>query len=188
MLPDDSLWWIRAMPGEMHFRIMENCEHSLATCVPDVLESLLTFHLSVMRNYTRPVYKFDLQGDSITLRVAPEHVQPVEVNKWSCVSPTNTSRDIRWAICKQPCDPFNFKPTERLIMSQKETLQPTSPGVWTATQSAHPDGNWTTYFIEVKFPGRQALTYFEISSSVQVVPNTYPGPECHGADCYSKLV
>ena len=60
-----------------------------------------------------------------------------------------------------------------------------------------PNGKWTAFFVDLEYENMESskrlgwpinLGHFEFTTSVSVVPNTYPYPECYGDSCFGKLV
>ena len=81
-------------------------------------------------------------------------------------------------------------------------LSETSPGSQTYTAHMEPtNGKWTAFFVDLQYEkqeeeseGRGSLgwpynnQHFEFTTTVSIIPNTYPYPECYGDSCFGKLV
>jgi hypothetical protein len=57
------------------------------------------------------------------------------------------------------------------------------------------DGRWKAFFIDVEFKTETALGWpvdrygtLEFTTGVNIVPNTFPYPDCQGAECQGALV
>ena len=87
------------------------------------------------------------------------------------------------------------------ILWSKEALSETAAGTGTyvAHQDAPSGGRWTAFFVDVQFTSgegeRNMLGWpvlgkqtFEFTSEVSIVPNTFPFPDCAGANCSGHLV
>jgi hypothetical protein len=46
---------------------------------------------------------------------------------------------------------------------------------------------WEGFFIQVNFPGPDG-SVLELTTETQIIPDTYPTGECHGDECYGKIV
>jgi len=80
-------------------------------------------------------------------------------------------------------------------------LEETSPGSkeWKAHMEPPPDGKWIAFFVDLQYKKSDEQLpkglgwpfnnqHFEFTTSVSIVPNTYPYPECHAASCFGQLV
>jgi len=58
--------------------------------------------------------------------------------------------------------------------------------VYSATVE-HPMSGWEAFFIQANFPGPDG-TALELTTETQIIPDTYPIPDCSGAGCIGTLV
>ena len=50
-----------------------------------------------------------------------------------------------------------------------------------------PLSGWYGFFIQITFPGLED-SVLEISTEVNVIPETFPYPDCYREQCYGNLV
>jgi hypothetical protein len=51
----------------------------------------------------------------------------------------------------------------------------------------NPINCWEGFFIQVNFPGPDG-SVLELTTETQIIPDTYPTDDCHGDECYGKIV
>ena len=63
---------------------------------------------------------------------------------------------------------------------------------WIAHQETREDGRYVGFYVSVHFDVTTGVAdgdgSMEFSTTVSVVPNDFPYPECFGADCLGTLV
>ena len=59
--------------------------------------------------------------------------------------------------------------------------------VFVAAFDAPADDVWRAFYMEFKFDGPGVFPFI-FTTQVQIVPFTYPFPNCHGEGCRGKLV
>ena len=148
-----------------------------------------------------------VQIDSATL---PEGVAVKSVDMWHATTCNSERRDFRvvcngWGPTGDKCLPCGVKVkglcANAKILWSKEALSETAAGTGTyvAHQDAPSGGRWTAFFVDVQFTSgegeRNMLGWpvlgkqtFEFTSEVSIVPNTFPFPDCAGANCSGHLV
>jgi hypothetical protein len=46
---------------------------------------------------------------------------------------------------------------------------------------------WFAFFIQLHFPGVED-TFLDVTTETNIIPETYPFPDCSGESCYGTLV
>lgn len=177
--------------------------------VPMNIEERNAKSLKLMDFSNIPRYSWTIDPESGDIILTTEEA-PTSVDMWYATTCNNHRRDFRILNLDDPCtcgiDLENFC-SNLFVFWKKEPLVETFPGslTWIAHQDAPLFGRWTAFFVDVQFNGPKpnipgASEYiehswpigsdgtYEFSTTVSVVPNTFPYPECHGEDCYGELV
>ena len=99
-------------------------------------------------------------------------------------------RDFRLVI-GDPEHPGKAIPNPVLWKSDKtviSTVQTKTTITYTAAISKPiPNSGWTGFFFQLSFPGLEG-TVLQISSEVNIIPETFPFPDCYQASCAGTLV
>ncbi len=155
-------------------------------------------------------------GD-IVVRQTSNHT-PIQVTVWSAETANGRRRDFRVlngdnaTQCKADGGLFVKHMCANLrVLWKRKTLEGVN-GTWTATMDPPADGKWGAFFVHFEFEGpkqtqggavvmadvsttRRRLDWpisvdgrYQMTTSVSVVPQTYPFEECRGEGCLGKLV
>ncbi len=188
-MPDDQRYWAHDMPGEMNLLLVKNAEHSEATGVLEIVESISSFVSAVQANYARPNYTWhiDEATGNITLYTP---VPPKSVSVWSADSALGVSegrRDFRWAaINATPCIVKVFGACIRPILWSESEPVEVAPNTYMAHFEPPQDG-WKEFLMEVHWENPTGPTDFVFTTPASAVPNTLPFPDCHGEACKGTL-
>ena len=218
LLPDDTTFWWTKMQGKNDFLMVPNAEHSEATGVLELLPAVSTFLRGIQRGIdgsSRPTIAWEIQKGSgdIVVKQTSNHV-PIKVSVWSAVTANSRRRDFRilngdnktqcnadgGLFVKNMC--ANLK-----VLWKRRTLQRGEDGNWTARMQPPADGKWAAFFVHFEFEGpkqdgmgtfqrsRRLLDWpvsidgrYQMTTSVSVIPQTYPFEDCHGEGCLGSLV
>lgn len=205
MMDWTNIWYDEFIAdGETHLLIAPNSEHSLATGIPEVVESMGAMISSLAEGHTReerPSFTFERDNatGTIVVTVADGHY-PTEVTLRHSQTLQTKRRDFRWVRlaspeagnCTLPDIPLK-KPIFGAnclvpIVWYTDVIEKQN-GVYTATPPKPKDGHWVGYFVELKFlSGTKAISKFHFSTPGYTFPDTLPFPDCHGAQCAGTLV
>ncbi len=157
-VPDSWQFYWDDAPGPKWLRYMPNVGHGLDH--KEAYASLTAFYANVVTGAPIPNYTFAIEGEGIVVaRVLPasngETIQPTEVKLWQATNPK--ARDYRGATAKY----------EATSVTAQE------PGVYRATVAKPADG-WTSYFLELTFPGPFPETPFKFTSGIRSMPDSTP--------------
>eukprot|EP01062_Namystynia_karyoxenos_P007973 TRINITY_DN1280_c0_g1_i1.p1 TRINITY_DN1280_c0_g1~~TRINITY_DN1280_c0_g1_i1.p1 ORF type:complete len:532 (+),score=208.14 TRINITY_DN1280_c0_g1_i1:67-1596(+) len=201
MMEWTNLWWDQ-MPGEKHLTIANNAEHSMATGVFEMLETLVNTISSIYHNGTRPSWSFtvDQEAGEFTVRI-PQGQEHGKVVLRHAQTISKVRRDFRWARLANPENGNCTLPEIHLkkpilfganciepIVWTGTTLNETAPGEWKVKVDA-PASGWKGYYVEAYFPSDRGIpTEYRMTTPGMVWPNTYPHADCTKAACTGHLV
>jgi len=202
MFEQTNLWWDQ-MPGEKYLTIANNAEHSMATGIVELLQTVANTIASVFHSGKRPEWSFTADQSSGVITVNIPSTQPhgkVVLRHANTLS--KVRRDFRWARLANTengnCT-FPEIALKKPILFGANCLEPivwlgtdlneTAPGVYSASVPA-PKSGWTGYYVEAYFPSDQGLkSEYQFTTPGMVWPNTYPFPDCTGGEsCLGHLV
>ena len=145
----------------------------------------------------------DPQTGDITVR---SEVRPVGVHVWHASTCNPHRRDWRIANLDDPC-PCNFGleiPGEDLcpnlaVLWASDPLEETEPGslTWVAHKRPPIDGRYLAFYVSLSFntttgPSKEwpagQVGVMDLSTTVSVVPNTFPYQDCTGQECLATLL
>ena len=107
--------------------------------------------------------------------------KPSSVVMWHATTLDGKRRDFRLLTGPNPS-----KPTPHPVVWFSEDVKQIDDNTYLASKSI-PEIGWTAFFIQATFAGPRA-TVFEVTTQVNIVPNTFPFPDCHGSGCRGTLV
>ncbi|KAL5496935.1 hypothetical protein EMCRGX_G013313 [Ephydatia muelleri] len=182
-LPDDSYYFWDALQGDKYIRTLPNAEHSCAGHVMSLILDARAFYLSILLGASRPVMKWSLNqtsdGGYITLDTDRK---PSTVYLYVATTLSSERRDFR-LFCGIP-DPN--KPTPQPVFWFSYPVDPQPSGQYVAKVD-NPLKGWRAFFLQATFPGPQDSVY-EFTTQVNIIPNTFPYPDCSGRSCLGKLL
>jgi PhoPQ-activated pathogenicity-related protein len=181
---DDSYYFWSALKGEKYIRVLPNAEHSCAGHFTSLFFDARAFYYSIMLNVPRPAMKWTMEsnadGGTITMSV---DTKPTEVLVYHATTLQNHRRDFRLLIGI----PDPSKPVPQPVFWFNEKLSPEANGTYVARMSVPEEGGWRAFLIQATFAGPKD-TVFEFTTQVNIIPNTFFYPDCHGAGCKGHLL
>ena len=158
-VPDSSQFYWDELQGPKWIRTMPNVGHGLEE--HEAYRNLASFYHANIAGLPTPNYEFSVDKDGvITVKLLPaadgEVKQPSAVKLWAANNPK--ARDFRG-------DRAKYIDT---------ALQPVEKDTYRAKPETPKEG-FTSYFIELTFPGPVAETPFTFTSGVRVTPDVLPG-------------
>ncbi len=154
-LPDSWQFYYKDLKGEKYLRYVPNSDHGV-TRRTDAAESLATYYESVIKNWKRPEFDWNISPEgkiSVTCKD-----KPVAVKLWTATNPD--ARDFR---------------LEKIGPAYKSTdVAANADGTYTV-QLEKPAQGFTAGFVEMTFatPGG---SNWKFTTGVKVVPDVYPFP------------
>lgn len=199
-MPDDQRFWGKDMPADMHFLLVKNAEHSMATGLLELLPSAGAFAMSVQHNWTRPVITWDINEPNGAVTFNADRA-PATVDITFCDSADGVSkgrRDFRWAALNVSSCPVKvFGACVRPLLWETLSGAQATPYLvqnnatsFTATMPM-PDGaeagKWRAFTMELTFKTPDPSKDFLFTIPASVIPFTTPFPMCSGEACHSAL-
>merc|ERR1711871_819786 len=197
--------WYSKLTGEKHLLIAPNSEHSLASGIPEILDTMTAMIKSIAEGHgesNRPNfdYSYDPSNGEITVTIPPglEHGKVVLRHAQTISTERSNFRWIRSANNNsQPCKLPEIKLKNEVfgggncvvpIIWLGKTLDPVSPGVYKATPPEPKEGHWTGYYVEVYFPSdTEVRPEYQFTTPGWAWPNTLPFKDCHAETCIGRL-
>ncbi|CAF1002204.1 unnamed protein product [Rotaria sordida] len=194
-LPDneDAFWYdLQVATGGSFLRRIPNAEHSCAGHEISIFFTMRSFYLSIYDNRPLPSFKWTKTSNNthgyiravVDFSVGPK---PINVLGYHARTLNNKRRDFRLVIAdpnhpgKVMANPVIWLKNDVVIEAQTPTTT-----VYSVT-IANPLSGWEAFFIQANFPGPDG-TALELTTETQIIPDTYPTSDCHGADCKGTLV
>eukprot|EP00118_Oscarella_pearsei_P016366 m.155297 g.155297 ORF g.155297 m.155297 type:complete len:483 (+) comp38666_c0_seq1:42-1490(+) len=182
-MPDDTLFYGRELPGETYYRMIPNAEHSCAGHAISLMLGMTAFFLSVVENYPRPEMWWNMtrtaEGGAITLH---SPTKPLSIQMWHATTiDENRRRDFRLLF-----DPSHAEPIIHPVIWFEASVTQTTEGTYYAERS-NPKLGWTAFFIQVTYeaPLESDMMF---TTQVNIIPDTFPYPDCHGEGCRGSLI
>eukprot|EP00045_Choanoeca_perplexa_P003730 m.33128 g.33128 ORF g.33128 m.33128 type:complete len:491 (+) comp12198_c0_seq1:30-1502(+) len=191
-LDDNYMWWDElAQYGESHLIFIKNAEHSLATGIVEVVKTVSSFAHDICAKRARPTmsWKFGRNADNTSAWInLTTSEKPKKVTIRHADTLNHTRRDWRLVTGDNPC------PT---IAVDGGCIQPVlwfgEPAIQEddthySGEMAFPDAGWRAWFLEVEFDAPVGIFPYIWSTQVDIIPETFPFPDCHGEGCRGILV
>jgi len=127
---------------------------------------------------------------------------PKSVHLWRATTCNDARRDFRLVNNDDPCDcglaVMDYCINLSILWSSLQ-LEETSPGslTWVAHQDPPSDGRWRAFFVDLQFDTQEESSHgwptgkdgiLEFTTSISIVPDTFPFSDCEGDDCLGDLV
>jgi PhoPQ-activated pathogenicity-related protein len=164
----------------------------------------------------RPIINWTIAktGD-ITVTQMSDHI-PIQVSMWSAETATNKRRDFRILsadnVTECKASGGVFVKSKNLCANlksfwKKRNLEKNKDGTWTASMPLPAGGKWGAFFVHMEYEGpstavehsapveRRRLDWpvsqdgrYQMTTTVSIIPQTYPFEDCHGEACLGELV
>jgi len=148
-----------------------------------------------------PRFNWTIDSNNGDITVQSEK-KPKSVHLWHASTCNDERRDFRMLNNDDPCDCGVVALNQCLnlrILWVAEELEETSPGslTWVAHKRAPVDGRWMAFFVDLQFDSTSKRIsgwptgedgVLEFTTSISVVPDIFPFPDCSGDECLGELV
>lgn len=189
MPDDDSVWWTD-MPEPKKRLMVQNAEHSLATGLFEVLDSVVSWTAGFIAGVKEPSMAWTISADGSNITLTTDTV-PSQVNMWIGHTTSKTQRDFRLITGQNPCKGIVVSgKCLNLYFWNKKSLAPSAgnPYEFVASVDIPAAGEgWTGFLIEAQFNSSFSTPYM-FTTQASLVPHSLPFPDCHGAGCLGTLV
>ncbi|KAK2192423.1 hypothetical protein NP493_31g00002 [Ridgeia piscesae] len=178
-LPDDSHLFFSQIPGPKYMLMLPNRDHSLIPFL-DALAAMKAFAVGVATGFKFPRVSWQLietpTGGKIVFNSSD--VKPTHISSYAAVTATADRRDFRAN--------YGVKARPSYVFWYQYNVVDEGNGIYVA-EFDKPDKGWLGFLVEAVYKGPfgHPLT---LTSEVNIIPNTFPYPPCHGEGCYETLV
>jgi len=191
-LDDNYFWWDNVTQyGESHLIFIKNAEHSLVTGLVEVVKTISSFVHDVIANETRPemTWKFGRNADNTSAWInltTSEKPKQVKI-RWADTL-NHTRRDWRLVTGENPCPTISVEGgcVQPVLWQGKDATQ--IDDTHFSGEMAFPDAGFRAWFLEVEFDAPVGVFPYIFSTQVDIVPDYYPFPDCHGEACRGTLL
>jgi len=171
----------------------------------ETLDDRAAVSLELMEQALVPRFNWTIQSNGDIVVKAMD--SPISVHMWHATTCNDLRRDFRIVNLDSPCRcgiPVDGMCGNLRVVWTPQELQETHPGslTWVAHRQPPPDGKWTAFFVDLKFdgpkPGHGPIAghgwpfgrdgTFQFTTTVSVIPNTFPFDDCQGQDCLGELL
>ncbi|XP_059147484.1 autocrine proliferation repressor protein A-like [Physella acuta] len=182
-LPDDSYYYFDQLPEPKFLRVVPNAEHSMTGHrMSDVL-AIQSFYLNILENATYPTIKWVKSSTALSGSITVTTSRPPsKVTVYYAHTLDDKRRDFRLAVKS----PNSMDPLVHPVLWLNKSANQISSTQYQASIDK-PLFGWAGFFIQVQFAGVKGST-LEFTTEVNIVPDTFPFPDCSGASCYGTLV
>ncbi|XP_048760078.1 autocrine proliferation repressor protein A-like isoform X1 [Ostrea edulis] len=182
--PDDARYYFDQLEGPKYLRKLPNAEHSCAGHEISILFSLRAFFLQVITNtpFPRMTWKKEITKNGGKITLATDR-KPRTVDVFYARTQDGKRRDFRLLVAS-PDDPRKAYPHP--VIWFNDMAQELGNNTFVAAYDNPPEG-WLAFFIQVSFDGVSDAR-LEFTTEAQIIPDTFPFPECHGSGCRGTLV
>ncbi|XP_055877302.1 autocrine proliferation repressor protein A-like [Biomphalaria glabrata] len=182
-LPDDSYYYFDQLPGPKFLRIVPNAEHSMKGHLMSDILALHSFYLTILENATFPTMSWTRSSTSINGKIMlTTSVEPIKVTMYYAKTLDGIRRDFRLVVK----DPNSQNPMVHPVVWLNGEVQKINATQYMAVVD-RPIVGWAAFFIQVHFNGPKGST-LEFTTEVNIVPDTFPFPDCSGTSCVGSLV
>ncbi|XP_025076722.1 autocrine proliferation repressor protein A-like [Pomacea canaliculata] len=183
-LPDDSHYYYDNLNQPTYLRILPNAEHSCAGHEISLFFDLRAFYLSVVTGEPLPKLSWTRQATSTGgfIRVATDRT-PNTIRAYFAKTLDGLRRDFRLLVASED-DPT--KPTPHPVVWHYTPVKALGNNTYLA-EFDNPEEGWLAFFIQMTFKG-VADAVLEFTTEAQIIPDTFPFPDCVGPTCLGTLV
>eukprot|EP01147_Barroeca_monosierra_P005306 gene5306-7078_t len=199
---DDNWFWWGELKGETHLLMVHNAEHSLATNLVEVIEGISSFTHDVLADVPRPSMTWNMTnsttGGSIVLETSEE---PSRVTVRWADTLNHTRRDWRLVIGSENCPYIKVSGNciQPVLWSKEDAVK--IDATHYKVEFDVPPAGWRAFLLDVssnltapallqpvQFKARAGKIPHVFTSQVNIIPNVYPFPPCHGEGCRGQLL
>lgn len=182
-LPDDSYYYYDKLPEPKYLRIIPNAEHSLTGHQLSYLLTIKGFFLNILENQAFPNVTWVRTANAIGGQIIVTTSRPPRnVTVYHARTLSDGRRDFRLAVMDQNTK----KPIPHPVLWQSGAAKQNSPTQFQA-DFERPLKGWTAFYIQLEFDGSKGST-LEFTTEVNIIPDTFPFPDCVGQTCQGTLV
>ncbi|XP_052266498.1 autocrine proliferation repressor protein A-like isoform X2 [Dreissena polymorpha] len=159
-MPDDSRFYFDDLKGEIYFRMAPNMDHTLNPFENNTALGIRSFYISIMKNIPLPKMNWKLQMTSTGGKIS-----------------LITEKRPAAVVCYHATTTDGKRKDFRLFRLNNDNVPALNQVIWHKA-----DVNQTVTFAGL------ADSVLEFTTQTLIIPDTYPFPDCHGAECRGTLV
>lgn len=182
-LPDDSHYFFDQLKNVKYMRVIPNSGHSVSIQEAMYDRTLEGFYFNILEKAQFPNVTWVLNqtssGGRITARTSRV---PKTVTVYYATTTDGVRRDFRQHILDRTTGTATVNP----VFWFYDNATQTSALDYQADMT-NPATGWLAFFIEFTFDGAKNST-LEITTEINIIPDTFPFPDCSGEACYGTLV
>nr|KAG5691328.1 hypothetical protein BaRGS_014027 [Batillaria attramentaria] len=184
-LPDDSHYYFNNLTKPTYLRILPDAEHSCAGHEISLFFTMRAFFLSAVTGTPLPKMNWTREATPTggIIRLTTDR-PPLTVLTFFAKTISTERRDFRLLVAS-PDDPT--KPWPQPVVWHSRETEYLGNNTFQATFD-NPTQGWLGFFIQVTFEGVDDGAVLEFTTESQIIPDTFPFPECSGASCFGTLV
>jgi len=197
LLPAVNTWVIEILNAHNTLKSMYSGRRPLVKTIDE--RNAASIELMTISQIPHFNWTIDTTTGDITVQ---SDKRPKSVRLWHARTCNDKRRDYRMINNDDPCDCGLTVEDHCLnlrILWVPEELEETSPGslTWIAHKTPPTDGRWRAFFVDLQFaaPSYKSSGWpvgedgtLEFTTSVSVVPDTFPFNDCSGEECLGQLV
>lgn len=184
-----SYFWDE-MPGEKHFILLPNAEHSMGTALLTLSSDIRAFFSYIVTEQPRPAIEYDIINSNttgkITMKVTSGNDELAFVEVWHARTQNRTARDFRLVTC------FDIEKCFQPVFWVEKMLTPDSTGTYSYEMEPPIEGGFHGFYLMATFQNLFEKRQMRITTEVNVVPDFLPYPKCTtcghgiGTDLYKQ--
>lgn len=212
LLPAATTWARELLRSDFHYSKAKYGKDT-KKYAPKTIEDRNAKSLQMMDGSGIPRFNWTIDSETGDITVHTE-TQPTSVHMWHSTTCNEERRDYRILNLDDPC-PCGFKVENGTLCSNlgvlwfPKKLTETPPGslTWVAHMDNRTDNGWTAFFVDLQFDGPEPSSFptskldeglqgwpighdgtYEFTTSVSIVPDTFPYEDCYGETCFGDLL
>jgi len=197
LLPAVNTWVNEILAAHNTLKVIYNGRRPLVETIED--RNAASIELMSIAEIPRFNWTIDSINGDITVK---SEKKPKSVHLWHASTCNDKRRDFRLINIDDPCE-CGFIVSDHCvnlrILWVAEELQETFPGslTWVGHQRPPIDGRWKAFFLDLQFESSSQRVsgwptgkdgVLEFTTSISVVPDTFPYEDCVGDECLGILV
>lgn len=184
-LPDDCHYYYSQITQPTYLRILPNAEHSCAGHEISLFFDMRSFFLMVTHGVPLPKVTWERTVTSTggVIKVTTD-TEPLTVRAYWAKTLDGSRRDFRLLVGDKN-DPS--KPYPHPVVWHARDVTDLGNKQY-QIQFDNPEVGWLAFFIQMTFRGVDDGSVLEITTESNIIPDTFPFPDCHGDSCRGTLV
>ena len=178
---DDINYWWDKLSEPKNRLFIQNADHSLVTGIQEAVPSISKWINRLYNNEKNISILWKFDDDYI---IAETSETPSKVSLWYAKTCNNKRRDFRIFNLDNPCTcglKYDKYCTNLRVLWNRKDIKITNNNYWNET--IEEDKNkWTAFFLEFNYDG------LDLTTGLNIIPNTFPYEDCCGESCNGVLV